>query len=150
VHLVGFYLLLLSLMHGTMNLNFERNVFGNKKLLLLISSSLIVWAFPLIYHCILLVCIKWKFLESLHSTQVSHLSNLHFDLLHKYLALSIILHFIYFVYCNRFHPSTLLRKCNVHVTYHCSTFALTIVVVESWQCTIFGGEKKIMKIKCMF
>lgn len=39
-------------------ISIERNVFGNKKLLFLICSSLIVWAFPLIYHCILSVCIR--------------------------------------------------------------------------------------------
>lgn len=70
-------------------ISIEINVFGNKKLLLLICSSLNVWVFPLFYHCILLVYIKWRFLESPHSAQVSHLSNLYFDLLHKYLAPAI-------------------------------------------------------------
>ena len=74
-------------------ISIEINVIGNKNLLFFICSSFIVWIIPLFYHCILLVCIKWKVLESLHSAQASHLSNLYFDLRHKYLAPSIELHF---------------------------------------------------------
>lgn len=64
-----------TIAHFSLPVSIEINVFGNK-LLLLICSSFIVWEFPLFYHCTLLVCIKWKFLESLPSAQVSHLSNL--------------------------------------------------------------------------
>ena len=85
----------------------------------------------------------------------------YFDLLHKCLAPSTQLHFLNYVYCNRFHPLTLIKKCYVHVTYHCGTFALTIVEAETQQCIFcsfhilpkmaqFPKKKKLMQIKWEF